>query len=213
MNSNFDILVYTGGMFQTNGYALKISPDDETVIVIDAPEGIADWLTEQGLKAGALLLTHLHYDHIVDTAAVKERFDCPVYAHSQPDDDLTLKTALVEQFGLPWNVPDFEVDHLLAGEATVTPVEEAPFEILHIPGHSPDSLCFRVTAAPEIIFGGDVLFKQGIGRTDFPHGDGPLLLSGIREKLFVLPDETSVFPGHGPSTTVGEEKAGNPFLR
>ncbi len=86
------------------------------------------------------------------------------------------------------------------------------FEVLEVPGHSPGHVVFVLRGEPTRILGGDVLFRGGIGRDDFPRGDGRLLRKGIREKLFTLPDDAVVYPGHGPTTTIGHEKATNPFL-
>ncbi len=210
-----DIECYTGGYFQTNGYRLKTPAG---TVLIDAPEGVADWLAERGESVDALLLTHLHYDHVVDVAVVKQRFGCEVWAHSQPDADLTLETVLKENIGWPFQLAEFAVDHLLAGESRALPMAEGgpQFELLHVPGHSPDSLCFLIDSGEievaVVVFGGDVLFAGGIGRTDCPHGDGPLLLQGIEEKLLPMADSTRVLPGHGPETTIGNERVGNPFL-
>lgn len=208
---------YTGGYFQTNGYWLTTVSGQ---LLVDAPEGIANWLVERGAQIDAVLFTHLHYDHVVDAAAVKERFACRMFAHSRPDADLTLETVLKENIGWPWNLAAFEIDELLVGSDSVVPLAGAgqtggnadlAWEVLHVPGHSPDSLCF-MPAGEGIVFGGDVLFAGGLGRTDFPHGDGPLLLQGIEEKLLVLDDGTRVLPGHGPETTIGRERSSNPFL-
>ena len=207
--------VYTGGYFQTNGY-LVVHPGGR--LVIDAPEGMADWLKQQGIVPDLLLLTHLHYDHVIDVAAFQTEFGCPVWSFAEPDEDLTLETLLTDVIGWNFDVPPFTVDRTLQDE---TEVEAAGFEIRldHVPGHSPDSLCYRLepaSGAPlatPVLFGGDVLFRDGIGRTDFPHGNHQLLIDGIREKLYRLPDETRVFPGHGPDTIIGREKRSNPFVR
>lgn len=87
-----------------------------------------------------------------------------------------------------------------------------PFRVLLVPGHCPGSLCFY-SAGDELLFAGDVLFAGSIGRTDFPGGDQPLLIRGIREKILVLPDKTAILPGHGSPTTVGHERRNNPFLQ
>jgi glyoxylase-like metal-dependent hydrolase (beta-lactamase superfamily II) len=112
---------------------------------------------------------------------------------------------------MPCELDDYAVDHLLEGESKLS-LDGLDLEVLHVPGHSPDSLCFRIDGAP-VLIGGDVLFQSGIGRTDFPHGDHDLLISGIKEKLWPLPDDTQVLPGHGGPTTIGTEKATNPFLQ
>jgi glyoxylase-like metal-dependent hydrolase (beta-lactamase superfamily II) len=97
-------------------------------------------------------------------------------------------------------------------------IGDLQFTCVHVPGHSPDSLCFLFQAvgaeeAGGVLFGGDVLFQGSVGRTDFPHGDGPMLIRGIQQKLFGLPDGTVVLPGHGPATTIGVEKVSNPYAR
>lgn len=208
--------VHTGGYFQTNGYLIT-HPGGR--LLIDAPEGVADWLESLGLAPDGLLLTHLHYDHVIDAAAVRERFGCPIWAHSPPDADLTLETLLKETIGWPFELDPFSVDRVLAGEREIH-LAGLIIPLDHVPGHSPDSLCYRPRPADSadelpvpLLFGGDVLFRGGIGRTDFPHGNHGLLLEGIREKLFRLPDSTRVFPGHGPETTIGRERASNLFLQ
>ncbi|MCB1231346.1 MAG: MBL fold metallo-hydrolase [Verrucomicrobiae bacterium] len=207
---------FTGGYFQTNGYLLT---HNGAAWLIDAPDGIADWLATREIVPEALLLTHLHYDHIIDAAVVKERFDCPIWSHSQPDPDLTLETVLKESIGWPFNVTPFESDHLMAGKTEVE-IGGLNFDLYHVPGHSPDSLCFapRISSSeaadgPPVLFGGDVLFQGSIGRTDFPHGNHDQLLEGILSKLYPLPGETVVYPGHGPATTVGVERIQNPYVR
>ena len=216
-----DIESYTGGFFQTNGYRVNTSAG---TVLVDAPDGIAAWLAKRGETVDALLLTHLHIDHVIDVAAIKHRFACPVWAHSQPDSDLTLETFLKESIGWPFHLNDFEVDHLLADQSQVMPLGESgpEFELLHVPGHSPDSMCFVVdeesdgeaeTASARLMFDGDVLMAGGLGRSDFPHGDGALLLKGIEEKLLPMDDATRLLPGHGPETTIGAERVGNPFLQ
>jgi glyoxylase-like metal-dependent hydrolase (beta-lactamase superfamily II) len=158
-----------------------------------------------------LILTHLHHDHIMDAAAAVVAFECAVWSHSDPCDELTLKSILESMTGMSWEIGEFSVSrHLRGGE--ILELDGRSFEVLHIPGHSPDSLCFYDEAA-KLVIGGDVLFQNSIGRTDFPNGDHEELISGIKEKLWPLPDETVVHPGHGPETNIGFEKATNPFLR
>ncbi len=202
---------YTGGFFQTNGYLIE---GPEGAVLFDAPEGIASWLESREIRISHLFLTHLHYDHVIDVAALKESQGCLVRAFAQPNDDLTLLSVLKEMIGWPANIEPFEVAETLEGE-TETEAAGMKFELRHVPGHSPDSLVYLPTEPVEdepAMIGGDTLFRGGVGRTDFPHGDHALFFEGIREKLLTLPGETRVYPGHGPATTIAHELASNPFL-
>lgn len=205
--SELQIDQYCGGIFQTNGYLVRM---DGHAWLFDAPEGITDWLGEIGVRPDGLILTHQHHDHILDVGRLQETHACPVYAYAEPSEELTLSKRLEQMMGMPCPIDPYTVDHLFAGKA-VLEVAGLTMDLLHIPGHSPDSVCFRLHGEP-VVIGGDVLFAGSIGRTDFPNGNHEQLLSGIREKLWPLPDETHVLPGHGPATTIGEEKASNPFL-
>lgn len=205
--SELSIQAYCGGIFQTNGYVVS---RDGRSWVFDAPEGIAGWLEDEGIRPEALLLTHQHHDHVLDVGRMQSAFGCPVYAHSDPSEELTLSKGLERMMGIPCPIAPYTVDRRFAGLESID-LGGLVLDLLHVPGHSPDSVCFKLRDAP-VLIGGDVLFQGSIGRTDFPNGNHALLLSGIREKLWPLPDETRVLPGHGPVTTIGHEKAGNPFL-
>lgn len=200
--------IFCGGAFQTNGFLVRTP---EAAWLFDAPEGIGDWIAEEGVRLSGLLLTHQHHDHVIGAGRVRELFDCPIWAHSPPSEDLTLASRLEEMTGMSCPLDPYSIDHELSGESKLS-LEGLDLEILHVPGHSPDSICFRIGGSSFLI-GGDVLFRGGIGRTDFPHGDHELLLRGIVEKLWPLPDDTQVLPGHGPATAIGIEKASNPFLQ
>lgn len=202
------IEAYCGGVFQTNGFLVRSGGKNW---LFDAPDGIADWLKEKSHSVDGLILTHQHHDHVIGAGAVIEAFDCPVWAHSEPSEELTLAKRLEQMMGIPCELDEYPVHHLLEGESKLA-LEGLELELFHVPGHSPDSVCFLITGAP-VLIGGDVLFQGSIGRTDFPNGDHDLLISGIKEKLWPLPDDTQVLPGHGGPTTIGEEKATNPFVR
>lgn len=201
------ITTYTGGIAATNGHLLSLPGG---TVLVDAPDGIAAWLKKQNLRVDVLLLTHQHFDHVLDAAAVKAQHGCRVYAFAPFSRDLTLERLYGAVTGSSFSVPEFAVDEVLEGQSTLEALG-ATWGLHHVPGHSPDSLCFHL-AAQNLLFGGDVLFLDGIGRTDFPGGSTELLLTGIETKLFPLPDETRVFPGHGDDTTIGRERAENPFL-
>ncbi|MEM8954187.1 MAG: MBL fold metallo-hydrolase [Verrucomicrobiota bacterium] len=203
-----EIRRFTGGMAATNGYLFE-APDG--VILVDAPEGVADWLEREGASVGALLLTHGHYDHVLDAARVKREHGCPVYCFQEITSELTLET-LLQSMGMEAVVEAVEADGYLEGEELLDVLGDS-FRLMHVPGHSPDSICYLIGGEEGgLLFGGDVLFQGSIGRTDFPHGDHDLLLSGIREKIFELGDAVRVLPGHGPETTVGVERVSNPFV-
>ncbi|MEM7011053.1 MAG: MBL fold metallo-hydrolase [Verrucomicrobiota bacterium] len=208
----FQLESHTGGFTVTNCFLLK---SENAAVLIDAPVGAADWLQQLQVRVDALLLTHQHFDHVMDAAAIREAHECPIYAFAAADQDLTV-AELMRGFGLDVVVPEFEIDHVLGNENRIQ-VAGFEFELIHVPGHSPDSICFRPAMRSDrdqaILLGGDVLMQRSVGRHDFPHSDRQLLAEGIREKLYALPAETVVYPGHGPWTTIGEEMYENPFVR
>lgn len=202
-----DISIFTGGITQTNGYLFTLSGD---TLLVDAPEGIAAWLKKREVKVDALLLTHQHFDHVLDAAEVKSEHGCRVFAWSPLSKDLTLENLFGAIRGSDYAVKEFQVDEVLAGKTEIQICAET-FELFHVPGHSPDSLCYHLASQAEL-FGGDVLFLDGVGRTDFPGGSFEQLAAGIETKLWPLANTTKVHPGHGPSTTIGREKQQNPFV-
>jgi hydroxyacylglutathione hydrolase len=196
---------FTGGPYETNCFLLA---GDTGLILFDAPEGADAHFA--GEKISLLVLTHGHWDHTADAAAVQRRHGCPVVCHADTVPMIT-EGDFFERKGFPLRIETLAADRLLA-EGAGQDLAGMKFDILDVPGHCPGSLCFF---QPEsgVLVGGDVLFRGGIGRWDLPGGDGALLLRGIREKILPLPPETVVLPGHGPATTVGEEKVSNPFLQ
>ena len=205
MSQSPKITTYTGGLVGTNGYLVE---GPEGIVVIDAPAGISERLASDQHPV-ALLLTHQHFDHVEDVAALSAG-GVPVHAWSPYSPDLVLDEA-ARRWGMPVTIPPFHVDHLLEGAETVE-VAGLRISLLHVPGHSPDSVCFHLPEA-EVLFGGDTLFAGSVGRTDLPGGDPALFSAEIGAKLLPLPGETSVHPGHGPATTIAREIASNPFLR
>lgn len=207
MNQDYTLHIYTGGLVETNGYLLAFN--DGTNILIDAPEGVSSWLQKKNLQPTLLLLTHQHYDHVMDVAAL-QALGVPVYAHSPYSTFLTLET-MARARGMP-QVSPYQIDHLLAEQSELV-IGEAHFALAHVPGHSPDSVTFYHESSSSL-FSGDTLFQQSIGRADIPgHGDPRLLIAGIRQKLLTLPATTTVYPGHGASTTIQSEMQRNPYLR
>jgi glyoxylase-like metal-dependent hydrolase (beta-lactamase superfamily II) len=200
--------------FDENTYLAWID-DSSDCIVIDPglePQKIFAALAAAKLVPVAILNTHGHSDHIAGNAACKERWpDIPLVIGKDDAEKLTDPNKnLSAPFGLPLRSPP--ADRLLS-EGEVITYAGIELEVLDMPGHSRGHVIFvakRLT--PHVVFGGDVLFRGSIGRTDFPDGDFQHLVSSIHGKLFSLPDDTIVLPGHGPPTTVGEEKRDNPFV-
>jgi hydroxyacylglutathione hydrolase len=196
---------YTGGFVQTNGYLIE-TPDGN--LLIDAPEGIAEWVTRRGVRVDDVLLTHQHYDHVTDAAALTA-LGARLHALDDYSADLTLES-MVRSWGMPIAVTPYQIDRRFVMTA---PLRIAGLEIIlaHVPGHSLDSVTFHL-ADHGVVFSGDTLFADSIGRTDLPGGSTAQLLDGIARHLMTLPAETRVLPGHGPATTIGKEAAGNPYL-
>ncbi|HVJ45801.1 MAG TPA: MBL fold metallo-hydrolase [Luteolibacter sp.] len=197
--------VYTGGFVQTNGYLVE-TPDGN--LLIDAPDGVSRWLASKGVRVDDVLLTHQHYDHVTDCAALKAA-GAKLHALEDYSKDLTLESA-ARGWGLPISVIPYEIDRKFDIDVPLT-IAGLEIRLAHVPGHSTDSVTFHLPAKG-ILFSGDTLFADSIGRTDLPGGNTQQLLDGILGKLLTLPPETEVFPGHGPSTTIGEEAAGNQYL-
>lgn len=199
-----EIDAFTGGLFDTNCFFLP-----RHGILIDAPQTTAAWLRRRGHSVRALLLTHGHIDHVWDAAEIKAEHQCRVGYHRDGIEMLTDPT-FFQRHGMNWQIQPVAADFLIEETACLA-VEGLDFQVLHVPGHCPGSLCFYEKKS-RILFGGDVLFAGSIGRTDLPGGDHQLLLDGIREKLWPLGNDVKVLPGHGPATTVGNERRTNPFV-
>ena len=199
------ITTYTGGFVQTNAYLVE-TPDGN--LLIDAPAGVTAWLASRGVRVDEVLLTHQHYDHVEDAAAIRET-GARLHAYAPYSQDLTLENA-ARGWGLPISVKPYQIDSVL--DLSV-PLSLCGREILmaHVPGHSTDSVIYHF-AKDGVVFSGDTIFEGSIGRTDLPLGDTRQLLEGIDRHLLSLPPETRVFPGHGPDTTIGREAETNPFL-
>ena len=201
------------GPFATNCYVVSV-PGDDACWIIDAsfePRPLIDWVRDKGLRPAAIILTHAHVDHIAGLDEVRAAFpDAEVLIHKMESAHLgapELNLSLAH--GTP--VACAPADRTLAGGETLD-LAGASFEALFTPGHSPGGLTLYSAAAGAAIVG-DTLFAGSVGRSDFPTSDPDDLAASIRETLYALPDDTRVFPGHGPATTIGREKATNPFVR
>ena len=208
------IEVVESAPFAENAYVLWRAGGREALVVDPSfdVDSVLGRLDREGLALAAILNTHGHADHIAGNAGIKEIFpDAPLIigendAYLLADPVANLSTG----FGVELVSPpaDRTVTH---GE--IIQLAGLAFEVREIPGHSPGSVVFICREfSPAFVIGGDVLFAGSVGRTDLAYGDGPLLLAGIRSRLFDLPDDTRVFPGHGPPTTIGRERKTNPFV-
>jgi hydroxyacylglutathione hydrolase len=206
-----EIRTFVGAGFAENAY-LVWRKDGSSAVAIDpgadATQMIETLQTER-LKLEAILLTHAHLDHIEGVAALKRHADVPIYLH--PDDQVFYDNAAVQarQFGMRVEqLPpvDLQLEHeqrlSLAG---------IDFDVRHVPGHCPGHVIFYSEDAGTA-FVGDVVFQNSIGRTDLPGGDYQQLMHSIRDHVMTLPDETKLYSGHGPPTTVQQERKLNPFI-
>jgi len=171
---------------------------------------LSDFISENGLKPVRLLHTHLHLDHVFGTRYVAEKYGIRPEAH--PDDEffIAFTKDYASQFGASIEQNPPELGNYLNESDTVS-FGNTTLKVIHVPGHSPGGIAFY-NENEGVLIAGDVLFRESIGRTDLPGGDFDTLISNIKSKLFILPAETIVYPGHGPSTTIGHEKENNPFL-
>ena len=199
------ITPFTGGFVQTNGYLIETADGN---LLIDAPEGVAEWISDKGVRIDDVLLTHQHYDHVMDAAALRAA-GAKLHAFAPYSTELTLEKP-ARTWGMPISVVPYQVDLLLDVSAPLN-LAGLNISMAHVPGHATDAVTFYLTDHG-IVFSGDTLFASSIGRTDLPGGSTKQLLDGIDKHLMTLPPETKVLSGHGPATTIGREAAGNPYL-
>jgi glyoxylase-like metal-dependent hydrolase (beta-lactamase superfamily II) len=188
--------------------------DEETheAVVIDPGDEIGRLqrrLAERGLKVKQILLTHGHIDHVGGAFRLKQLTGAHIYLN---ENDLPLLQAIGAQaalFGL--STPEIALPDEGLDDGQLVGLERCPAQVLCTPGHSPGSVCLYF-ASLKLLIAGDTLFAGGIGRADLPGGDFGQILHSIHSRLLMLPDDTKVLPGHGPATTIGEERRNNPYL-
>lgn len=201
--------------FAQNTYLVYDNAGD--AILFDAGNGtpsedelLLHFIDEHQLNLRQIVLTHAHIDHVLGLLPLDTRFGLPVLMHEAEEIILRHSPATAQRYGLPYREFQGAIGFLTEGDGQIE-IGSEKATIIHVPGHSPGSLVFYFKDSGFLI-GGDVLFQGSIGRTDLYMGNHEQLISGIRQKLFTLPDDTIVYPGHGDTTTIGFEKQHNPFL-
>ncbi len=200
------IATFPIGPLSTNSY---IADNGGKAIAIDVggdPAPILEYLKGNNLELVAICLTHRHFDHVYGVADLAEATAAPVYTPAADDVIADTESGRGGIWGMP-PVKPFQAQPLTIGKTEFAGLECL---VLETPGHTPGGVSLYFPALKSV-FTGDALFYRSLGRTDFPGGNHQTLLRSIHEKLFTLPDDTRVYPGHGPETTIGDEKAHNPF--
>lgn len=210
------------GLWQANCFLVADRDTSQAIVVDPGQDGagpVIERLDALGLTCEAVLLTHGHIDHLWSAPDLAEQLDLPILLH--PDDHwlwdnpgagfgATLD-ALRAQFGLEWDPPSERLEPIKDGQAL--PFADLGLQVRHTPGHTPGSCVFITDDDEPIMLAGDLLFAGSVGRTDFPRGSMDQQNDSLRRVVLPLPDATTVHPGHGPDTTVGAERATNPFVR
>jgi len=209
-----NVSVFSLNPFQENTYLLW--NEKLNAIIIDPgcyftaeEETLQNFIKEKNLTPVQLINTHCHIDHIFGNKWAAKTFQLELFIHPNEKPIFEFGAASGRMFGL--NLDQYKGPLHFFEEGDTINLDEDKLKIILTPGHSPGSVCLYCEAQ-NFLIGGDVLFYESIGRTDLPGGNHEQLLQSIQEKLFVLPDETIVYPGHGPETTIGHEKKFNPFL-
>lgn len=210
-----NIQSFTFGPFQENTYILY--DDSQECVIVDPgcysgaeEKELKDFITTKKLKVVKLLNTHCHLDHVAGNAFVFDTYGFKPIIHK---DDLVIlnnQQRVSEMYGLPCNISPEPEGYMKEGD--IIEFGDTKLLVIHTPGHAPGHVVF-FNKEQKALLNGDVLFKRSIGRTDLTFGNHDQLINSIKTKLFSLPDETVVYCGHGPNTTIGEEKRSNPYLQ
>lgn len=206
---------FTFNGFQENTYV--VSGESGACVIIDPgcydryeEQQLADFITQQGFTVKAVLNTHCHLDHIFGNAYCVEKWQVPLYAHREEAFTLSLGERSAAMYGFAGFRPSPEPTHWME-DLDCLQFEDLEFDVIFGPGHCVGHVAFY-NEPQHVLIGGDILFRGSFGRTDLPGGSMEVLKKTIHERMFTLPEETVVYPGHGPATTIGEEKRTNYIL-
>ena len=211
----FQIKRFTFNPVQENTYILY--NENNECIIIDPgcyfdseKEEFTTFIKNHNLEPKLLLNTHCHLDHVFGNKFIAEEYKLTLNTHLLEKEILEMAPASGLMFNLPFD--NYQGDVIYLKEGDVISLGNDKLQVIHAPGHSPGSICFYCEKQ-NFLIGGDVLFQNSIGRTDLPYGNHETLIKNIKEKLFKLPPDVTVYPGHGPETTIGSEIEGNPYLQ
>jgi len=210
VNGVMKIIKLAVGPLGANCYIIYCEKTLQGAVIDPGGNGkdIIDIINRDNIKLACIINTHGHADHIAANDEIKEATGAPVFIHGADGKMLTSAQGNLSSY-IGNNLICQPADRLLTdGEKFM--VGEIEFAVIHTPGHTPGGICLL---ANEILFSGDTLFEQSIGRSDFPGGSHSQLINSIKNKLLVLPDHITVWPGHGPGTTIGDERQTNPFIQ
>jgi glyoxylase-like metal-dependent hydrolase (beta-lactamase superfamily II) len=202
----------TVGPFQENCYIIGDEESGIGAVVDPGDEAarIALAVEQTELEVGSIIVTHAHIDHVGAVAALVDEYACPVLMHAEAEPMLKQLPTQAMMMGLKFGKIPAVDQHI--GDGEVLEVGELRLRSLYTPGHAPGHLAFHVEDEG-LVLSGDALFAGSVGRTDLPGGSMEVLMRSIEERLLTLPNETRVFPGHGPQTEIGNERTTNPFLQ
>lgn len=198
------------GPVQTNCFFL-INEDTKELLIIDPADraqGIIDWIQSEGLKPVAILLTHGHFDHIMAVEGLRKEYQIPMYASK--DEVEVLANPKLNVSTMMGAYVSMKADELFA-DGDVLELAGMKLKVISTPGHTIGSVCFYIEEE-KMLISGDTLFEASVGRTDFPTGSSRQLIHSIKTRLFILPEDVNVFPGHGEVTSIAYEKTHNPFI-
>ena len=209
MTDPLDVVAFETGPLQENAYLVidRVSRDAAMVDPGEDGDRLIEAVEQANVRLRAIWLTHAHFDHVGAVRALRTRFDVPVFLHEKDVPMFEAGPFQAASWGLPFEGDEVPAERFTEGQGLR--LGELSFTVMHTPGHSPGHVTLH---GHGIALVGDCLFAGSIGRTDLPMADGPAMARSL-ERIMALPPETRVLPGHGPATTVGEERRSNPYLR